>query len=175
MTTSLRAGARRLLSSSSSPTLRRVNLQLDYFMSTQFAGVAVALQNGLYEQFGVDLRVLETCPPGDETVRVLSAYKAEQGALSLGVTEQYVLSPLVCSQGHDVAAIGAMFGRTPLAVASLPGRAGSLSNRECQVRRLSFCFLVRLPAPIPISMSVRVSRSALTLAAPFCAYTCSSS
>jgi hypothetical protein len=51
--------------------LKRARLQLDYHMSSQFAGVAVALEKGLYAKRGLDLEILPLCPAGMEVETVL--------------------------------------------------------------------------------------------------------
>jgi ABC-type nitrate/sulfonate/bicarbonate transport system substrate-binding protein len=61
--------------------LKRVSLQLDYHMSSQFAGVAVALEKGLYAKRGIDLNILPLCPPGAEVEKVLALATAEVRAL----------------------------------------------------------------------------------------------
>ena len=43
-----------------------VSLQLDYYMSTQFAGIACAMVDGLYDKAGIDLQFLPICPVGLE-------------------------------------------------------------------------------------------------------------
>ena len=108
---------------SSTPAMRRVALQLDYHMSPQFAGLAVALQRGLFPAAGLDLSVLPTCPPGEEPARVFSAYSEAQEQLTvLGSIEQNVLLPhLRSASAVPVSAVAAMYATSPLALAALPG------------------------------------------------------
>ena len=47
-----------------------VSLQLDYYMSAQFAGIASAMGHGLYEEKGINLEFLPICPVGQEMHRV---------------------------------------------------------------------------------------------------------
>ena len=99
--------------------LRRVSLQLDFFMCAQFAGVAVAHARGLYRAAGVELHLLPTCPPGHEPATVLKGVQAEGGVWA-GVMEQSALIPEI-QKGHDVKGMAAMFARSPLALAMKPG------------------------------------------------------
>jgi hypothetical protein len=107
-----------------SSSLDTVYLQLDYFMSAQFAGVAVALQHGLYTAAALDVRLLPECYPGLEPQAVLAAQAQHPGALCVGTIEQNVLAPYAASEegkaGAKVVAVGAMFGRSPLCLAALP-------------------------------------------------------
>jgi len=101
-----------------------IQLQLDYFMSAQFAGVAVALKSGLYAQANLDVTILPECPPGQEPQFVLAAQAASPAALCVGTIEQNVLAPFAAAHGggvkSKVTAVGAMFGRSPLCLAALP-------------------------------------------------------
>ncbi|MGK3759616.1 MAG: hypothetical protein ACI8RD_011933, partial [Bacillariaceae sp.] len=48
-----------------------IAIQLDYYMSPQFAGIACAMTEGLYEKAGIDnLNFLPICPVGLEMERV---------------------------------------------------------------------------------------------------------
>ena len=106
-------------------SMRRVALQLDYHMSTQFAGVAVALQRGLLAAAGLDLTIMPTCPPGEEPTRVARAHQNAMDAgdqlTVLGSAEQNVLIPDLKQNGTPVSAVAAMFSTSPLALAALPG------------------------------------------------------
>jgi 5,10-methylene-tetrahydrofolate dehydrogenase/methenyl tetrahydrofolate cyclohydrolase/pterin-4a-carbinolamine dehydratase len=100
---------------------RRVSLQLDYYMSSQFAGIAVAQEKGLYASHGIDLHIQPTCEPGLEPYAVIEQHKAaEPGTVCIGTVEQNVLFPCVSSDGVEVSAISAIFGRSPLALAAMP-------------------------------------------------------
>ena len=57
---------------------RRVALQLDYYMSSQFAGVALATKSGLYAKAGIELKLLPTCPPGEEAKHVCAGFERQQ-------------------------------------------------------------------------------------------------
>lgn len=106
-------------------SMRRVALQLDYHMSTQFAGVAVAMQRGLCPAAGIDLTILPTCPPGQEPAEVHRAHQqavaAGEKLTVVGSAEQNVLVADLRSSGTPVSAVAAMFGASPLALAGLPG------------------------------------------------------
>jgi len=126
-----------------------VALQLDYYMSSQFAGVAVAMRRGLYAKAGIELEVLPTCPPGEEAKVVSEGYSQGRGAsLWVGCMEQNTLLPSIAS-GCKVKAVAAMFGRSPLCLASMPGsklvdraakgetlRVGVHTDTEDLVRRI---------------------------------------
>ncbi|CAK0867216.1 unnamed protein product [Prorocentrum cordatum] len=110
-----------------------VALQLDYFMSAQFAGVAVALRRGMYEAAQLDVTILPECPPGAEPQRVMAAQAAQPDALCVGSVEQNVLAPWAAAApppGGGVVAVGAMFGRSPLCLAALPAAAVPCGSAE---------------------------------------------
>lgn len=99
-----------------------VAVQLDYYMSLQFAGVACALVNDVYRSKGIsDLRFLPTCPPGEEAARVRAHQDAHPATLAtFGTVEQNILVPaLRAAPALGVTAVAAMCRRSPLCVASL--------------------------------------------------------
>jgi len=101
--------------------MTRVLLQLDYYMSAQFAGVALALKHGLYNDAGLDVTVLPLCPPGQEPAAILAAQALNPQAVCVGSIEQNVLVPYTMQHGADgLVACAAMFGRSPLCLAALP-------------------------------------------------------
>jgi len=101
--------------------MRKLVFQLDYYMSAQFAGMAMALRSGLYQKAGINLQWLPPCPPGDEAKTVGQGFQSSGGStLWLGCMEQNTLLPAV-AQGCQVKAVAAMFGRSPLCIAGLPG------------------------------------------------------
>ena len=110
--------ARRALSSSSSPD---VAVQLDYFMSHQFAGVATALVDGLYASAGIEPHFLPTCPVGLEMANVRAYQDANPSTLAtLGSVEQNIFTPLLHSNpGLRVTGVASMMRQSPLCVASL--------------------------------------------------------
>ena len=98
-----------------------VQLQLDYYMSAQFAGVALALEHGLCEKAGLAVNILPDCVPGKEPQHVLAAQAAQPTSLCVGSIEQNVLVPYTAENGADkLVAVSAMFGRSPLCLAALP-------------------------------------------------------
>jgi len=112
-------------SSMPSALLRRqkhtVALQLDYYMSPQFAGIASAMTNNLYEKNCIDLRFLPICPVGHELKRVRDNAKLNDASyVSVGSVEQNIFIPtLYANPELKVKAVAAMFRRSPLCLASL--------------------------------------------------------
>lgn len=101
---------------------KKVLVQLDYFMSTQFAGVAMAMRRGLYKRAQLDVHLLPTVEAGLEVSAALKAAEQHKGTGTavIGLQEQNILSPLIAS-GAKVQPVAAMFGRSPLELAALPG------------------------------------------------------
>ena len=107
-------------SCSSRRGLQTVSLQLDYYMSAQFTGVASALTNNLYEKAGIDLQFLPICPVGLEMERVRKATTEDK--VTIGSVEQNIFIPtLYNSPSLKLKAVAAMFRRTPLCLAALDG------------------------------------------------------
>jgi len=109
-------------SSSSTTIIRRtksnVAIQLDYYMSPQFGGIAAALVNGLYDD--LDVSFLPTCPVGVEQERVRLYQNENPTATCLGSVEQNIFIPTLYSSPElKVKAVAAMFRRSPLCIASL--------------------------------------------------------
>jgi methylenetetrahydrofolate dehydrogenase (NADP+) / methenyltetrahydrofolate cyclohydrolase len=98
-----------------------VAVQLDYYMSPQFGGIASALVNNRYEQAGLGkLKFLPTCPPGLEQARVRTHADRSPSSVTLGTVEQNIFVPTLRDQPElKTTAIGAMFRSSPLCVASL--------------------------------------------------------
>ena len=100
--------------------LQTVSLQLDYYMSAQFAGVASALANNMYEKAGIELHFLPICPVGLEMERVRKATTEDK--VTIGSVEQNIFIPtLYNSPSLKLKAVAAMFRRTPLCLAALDG------------------------------------------------------
>ena len=125
---------------------RPVNLQLDYFMSTQFAGgssliyishtiifsslsfhhhyhpsgVAVAESKGFYRTMNINLELLPTVDVGLEAASVRQCYDAKaRKELVMGTCEQNILIPVFLNDATlKLKAVAAMFGRTPLCIAA---------------------------------------------------------
>jgi len=103
-----------------------VALQLDYYMSPQFSGIACALAEGLYKTAGIDtVTVLPTCPVGFEPEKVRECKDGTFGDTSdidvvVGSIEQNVLLPtLLKNSDLKLKAIAAMFQSSPLCLVSL--------------------------------------------------------
>lgn len=112
--------------------LRRVRFQPDYFMSPQFAGVAVALRSGGYARRGLDVEVLPVGAAGESAAEISIVGSDAGDALIVGSTEQNILIPAQRA-GAPVQAVAAMFGASPLALAALPGRTPWLGNTLLRV------------------------------------------
>ena len=96
-----------------------VAVQLDYYMSPQFAGVASAVVNGLYSSQGLDVKFLPTCDVGLELERVRQFQDANPSTVVLGVADQNTfVQTLYGNPGLSVTAAAAMFYQTPLCVVS---------------------------------------------------------
>ena len=83
--------------------MKRVILQLDYYLGGQFAGLATGLARGLFASRGLDVSIVAPCPPGAEGAAVVERQRAANETI-VGVCEQNSLAadaPLV--------AFGAMF------------------------------------------------------------------
>ena len=99
---------------------QHVALQLDYYMSPQFSGVASAIVNGSYSNKGIDLMVLPTCPVGEEQASVRHHMDANPSSVAMGTVEQNIFSPTLQAKPNlKVKAVAAMFAETPLCIASL--------------------------------------------------------
>ena len=97
--------------------MKRVILQLDYYLGGQFAGLASGLARGMFASRGLDVSIVAPCPPGAEGAAVVAHQRQMNDATVVGVCEQNSLAadaPLV--------AFGAMFDRSPLAVARRCGQ-----------------------------------------------------
>ncbi|VEU37593.1 unnamed protein product [Pseudo-nitzschia multistriata] len=98
-----------------------VSLQLDYYMSPQFAGIACAMVDGLYNDAGIDLRFLPICPVGLELERVRQhrdAHPTDDAVV--GSVEQNIFAPLLHERPElGVKAVAAMFRTSPLCLASV--------------------------------------------------------
>jgi S-adenosylmethionine:tRNA ribosyltransferase-isomerase len=99
-----------------------VSLQLDYYMSTQFAGIACAMVDGLYDKAGIELRFLPICPVGLEMERVRQHRNdnASTDDLVVGSVEQNIFTPLLFKSPQlKVKSVAAMFRTSPLCLASV--------------------------------------------------------
>eukprot|EP00535_Pseudo-nitzschia_heimii_P009091 CAMPEP_0197191944 /NCGR_PEP_ID=MMETSP1423-20130617/24273_1 /TAXON_ID=476441 /ORGANISM="Pseudo-nitzschia heimii, Strain UNC1101" /LENGTH=1203 /DNA_ID=CAMNT_0042644737 /DNA_START=434 /DNA_END=4045 /DNA_ORIENTATION=+ len=99
-----------------------VSLQLDYYMSPQFSGIACAMVDGLYEKAGIDLRFLPVCPVGLEMERVRQHRNIQRSTdeVVIGSVEQNIFIPrLYDSPKLKVKAVAAMFRSSPLCLATI--------------------------------------------------------
>mmetsp|Transcript_18750 Transcript_18750/g.28428 ORF Transcript_18750/g.28428 Transcript_18750/m.28428 type:complete len:678 (-) Transcript_18750:90-2123(-) len=99
-----------------------VAVQLDYYMSLQFAGVACALVNDIYQAKGINkLQFLPTCPVGLEASRVRSFQNAHPTTMAtFGSVEQNIFTPTLAKDPSlNVTAVASMFRRSPLCIVSL--------------------------------------------------------
>ena len=77
----------------------------------------------MYKRVGIELEVLPLNRAGEfaEEISIVAQDVSPQTPLTIGTTEQNILIPAQRS-GAAVQAVAAMFGRSPLALAALPGR-----------------------------------------------------
>lgn len=101
----------------------RVDFQLDYHLSSQFAGLVVAQHQGLFTKRGLDVSLLAPPPAGEEPTLV-ARLQEEKGrdALVLGCVEQNTLIAAQLFGKTPIRAVSAMLRATPLAIATAPGR-----------------------------------------------------
>jgi len=121
--------------------IHKVSLQLDYYMSPQFAGIAVALSNSLYQEAGMELNFLPICPVGLEMNAVRNhannaASSKDVAAVSIGSVEQNIFVPTLQQYpGLGLNAVAAMFRRSPLCLASMANTDSS--KRKNPTERLT--------------------------------------
>lgn len=109
-----------------------IAIQLDYYMSPQFAGIASALVNNTYRMKGLataDLTILPVCPVGLEQERVRIHQNENPTSVSLGTVEQNVFIPTLKRNPQlKTTAIAAMFATSPLCIASLHRKESDSEN-----------------------------------------------
>jgi methylenetetrahydrofolate dehydrogenase (NADP+)/methenyltetrahydrofolate cyclohydrolase len=101
-----------------------VAIQLDYYMSPQFAGIACAMTEGLYEKAGINnLNFLPICPVGLEMERVRNhrnSSESQDDDVVVGSVEQNIYTPLLYKdKSLKLKAIASMFRTSPLCLASI--------------------------------------------------------
>jgi len=97
-----------------------VSFQLDYYMSSQYAGVANAIVNNLYADKGLDVSILPTCPVGKEQENVRKYKDSNPSTIVMGSVEQNIFVPtLMANPMLKTTAISAMFAKSPLCIVSL--------------------------------------------------------
>lgn len=73
-----------------------VAVQLDYYMSSQFAGIAYAMTEGLYLKAGItNLNFLPICPVGLELERVRDHRNSNTDDAVIGSVEQNIFTPIL--------------------------------------------------------------------------------
>lgn len=92
----------------------KVNLQLPWVLNSQFAGYAMAKEQGFYEEAGIDL----TISPGGPQVNATSFVAS--GAATIGSIDALVFI-LANLKGMDLVAVGACFQDNPASIISLTG------------------------------------------------------
>ena len=104
-----------------------VAVQLDYYMSPQFAGIACALTEGLYEKAGIDtVKFLSICPVGLEMERVRQFRDISDVDVVVGSVEQNVFLPLLLRNPDlKLKAVAAMFNTSPLCLTSIVKENGN--------------------------------------------------
>lgn len=121
--------------------LRRLVLHLDSYVTGQFAGVCVSHRRGAYLEKGIEVRVAATPAPGAEVDAVLVGPRGTRSAadeVALGSTEQYVLMEGARRlRGRaELTAVGAMFGRSPIALMGLAGPAARRGGPAGRPKRI---------------------------------------
>ena len=98
-----------------------VAVQLDYYMSSQFAGIAYAMTEGLYLKAGItNLNFLPICPVGLELERVRDHCNSNTDDAVIGSVEQNIFTPILYQDPTlKLKAIAAMFRTSPLCLASI--------------------------------------------------------
>jgi len=119
-----------------------VAVQLDYYMSPQFAGIACAITEGLYEKAGItDLQFLPICPVGleMENVRQFRRFLTSRGddnssRVVVGSVEQNIFTPLLYKNPElKMKAIASMFRTSPLCLASIIDNDDNNNSNEIVV------------------------------------------
>ena len=110
--------------------MRKVILQLDYYLGGQFAGLATGLARGLFASRGLDVSIVAPCTPGNEGAAVVAHQRQMKDATVVGVCEQNSLAadaPLV--------AFGAMFSRRLAKLRSSSSLSPRSATRSTTIRR----------------------------------------
>jgi len=123
-----------------------VSLQLDYYMSPQFAGIASAITNQLYEQNGIDLKFLPICPVGEEQQRVRENANANGAScVSVGSVEQNIFIPTLYRNPElKLKGVAAMFRKSPLCLASLDNSTSDMGNKTIGAHEDTVSLLKRI-------------------------------
>tara|TARA_R110002111_G_scaffold167824_5_gene233644 strand:- start:458 stop:2401 length:1944 start_codon:yes stop_codon:yes gene_type:complete len=109
--------------------LEKVQLQLKWFSSFQFAGYYMALEKGYYTQSGLDVEIIERDPNKNNIVQVLD------GEAEYGVADSAVL--LYRAQGKPLKILASIFQHSPLIFISKK-ESGIFSPYEMRGKIVSF-------------------------------------
>ena len=112
-----------------------IAIQLDYYMSPQFAGIACAMTEGLYEKAGIDnLNFLPICPVGLEMERVRnhrSCLENYNDDVVVGSVEQNIFTPVLFKNPNlKLKAIASMFRTSPLCLASIEDDSSNSNSND---------------------------------------------
>lgn len=107
----------------------KINLQLKWFSSFQFAGYYMALEKGYYSEAGLDVNILERDPQKNNIEQVIN------GESQYGVADSALL--LYRSQGNPVQIMGSFFQHSPLVFISKKS-SGIVSPFEMKGKTISF-------------------------------------
>lgn len=115
---------------SSSTTVRckhSVAVQLDYYLSPQFGGVAAALVNDTYAKKGIVINFLPICPVGEEMKRVRHYQNEHKNSVAMGTVEQNIFIPTLYKDKRlDISGAAAMFNSSPLCIASITDQSNTI-------------------------------------------------
>ena len=103
--------------------LARVDFQLDYHLSSQFARLVYAQHQGIYAKHGLDVSLLTAPPAAGGDPALVSRMQEELGQqrLVLGSVEQNTPVAAQIYGQLPIRAVSAMLHSTPLAIAAPPG------------------------------------------------------
>ncbi len=107
----------------------KINLQLKWFSSFQFAGYYMALEKGYYSEAGLDVNILERDPKKNNILQVIN------GESQYGVADSTLL--LYRAQGNPVQIMGSFFQHSPLVFISKKS-SGIVSPFEMKGKTISF-------------------------------------
>ncbi len=107
----------------------KINLQLKWFSSFQFAGYYMALEKGYYSEAGLDVNILERDPKKNNILQVIN------GESQYGVADSSLL--LYRAQGNPVQIMGSFFQHSPLVFIAKKS-SGIVSPFEMKGKTISF-------------------------------------
>ena len=101
--------------------LARVDFQLDYHLSSQFAGLVYAQHQGIYAKHGLNVSLLAPPAAGEDPALVSRMQEELQQRLVLGSVEQNTPVAAQIYGQLPIRAVSAMLHSAPLAIAAPPG------------------------------------------------------